>query len=177
MLQIIMDCTTRYKAGSKSEKGIIAREVLMEVQSNGARFLKRKEGDESKWEICEFNEALQKVCHGIRDTISTMGSKGNSLKKEFLEANAQDKSSAESSPKSHVIEPDHDRAGDLLQGLRLGAVHGMANAQHLLGSLRAGALLGEEAMLHRAMGRAAPLTPSELVLLRNRQLRLLGHGL
>lgn len=69
MLQIISDYTKRYKTSSKKEKGIITREILEAVQSNGARFLKRT--SDGAWEVARPQEALQKVCHGIRDYIAS----------------------------------------------------------------------------------------------------------
>lgn len=152
---------------------MIAREVLMQVQSNGARFLKRKEGDETKWEICEFNEALQKVCHGIRDTISTMGSKVHTFKKEFLEANAQEHDSRDDTAKETA--ESETKLGMGVHPLHL-AMHGVTD-QRLLAPLMTAGLVADEHLLHRSMARTAPLTPSELMILRNRQLRLLGQGL
>jgi hypothetical protein len=69
MLGIIHQNKARYKAGTKLEKGQIAREIMAEVQSNGARFLRRKEEDNTLWELCDYSEALNKVCHGIRDSL------------------------------------------------------------------------------------------------------------
>lgn len=69
MWEIIRDNSGRYKLGTKFVKGQIARDILFEIQSNGARFLKRKEGGKSLWEVCPVNDALLKVSHGIRDAI------------------------------------------------------------------------------------------------------------
>lgn len=77
MLDIISRNTARYKKGTKSEKGKVARDILSEVMSIGARFLKRVEGENGsgKWQVCNHHDALQKVCHGIRDTISNIEGK------------------------------------------------------------------------------------------------------
>ena len=70
MLNIIHENKARYKRSTKSEKGVIAREIMAEVQGNGGRFLRRKEEDPSKWEILDYKEALIKVCHSIRDSLA-----------------------------------------------------------------------------------------------------------
>lgn len=80
MLQIISENTKRYKASSKKEKGVITREILVAVQSNGARFLKRT--DNGGWEVARPEEALQKVCHGIRDYIASGEGEGNYKQKD-----------------------------------------------------------------------------------------------
>jgi len=97
MLQIISNNTKRYKASSKKEKGIITREILVEVQSNGARFLKRTV--DGGWEVARPEEALQKVCHGIRDYIASGEGEGNVTKQKDNDASSQQFAS---SPSGHL---------------------------------------------------------------------------
>lgn len=87
MLQIISENTKRYKASSKKEKGVITREILVAVQSNGARFLKRT--DNGGWEVARPEEALQKVCHGIRDYIASGEGEGNNTKQKDSDVSSQ----------------------------------------------------------------------------------------
>eukprot|EP00934_Nitzschia_sp_Nitz4_P007992 Nitzschia sp. Nitz4//scaffold111_size72815//20200//23123//NITZ4_005783-RA/size72815-snap-gene-0.97-mRNA-1//1//CDS//3329533159//7982//frame0 len=82
MLQIISFNTARYRQGSKAAKGKVARDVLAEIQSIGARFLKREDNKSNRWVVCDQREALQKVCHGIRDTISNIENK--KMRKDLL---------------------------------------------------------------------------------------------
>ena len=72
MQQIIGECTTRYQGCSKLGKSRVVREVIAEIQSNGARFLKRMDENGTGWGIVSPGEALQKVSHGIRDYMASL---------------------------------------------------------------------------------------------------------
>jgi hypothetical protein len=60
MLNIIHLNKARYKAATKAQKAIIARELMDEIQNNGGRFLQRKDV-EGRWEEVDYEEALKKV--------------------------------------------------------------------------------------------------------------------
>lgn len=65
MLRMFWDCKARYNAATKTEKTMIGRMILQDITKKGGRFLKR---GSMGWEEVDYQVALRKVCHGIRDT-------------------------------------------------------------------------------------------------------------
>ncbi len=152
MLQIISENTQRYKTSSKKEKGIITREILVAVQSNGARFLKRT--DDGDWEVARPQEALQKVCHGIRDYIASGEGEGNYTKLKEHDA------------PPHIALSSDPKADTLLLGSR---VHG-ASAEVLQSGLNRYLMSGQEGWgMHRMRADQISGVPLHYVLAAHQQ--------
>jgi hypothetical protein len=79
MLNIIHLNKARYKAATKAQKHIVAREVMDAIKDNGRRFLKRK-GVDRRWEEIDDEEALKKVCHSIRHCLWNQEAKDKEMR-------------------------------------------------------------------------------------------------
>jgi hypothetical protein len=79
LLRIFQEYKHRYRAATKTEKTLIAKEIVLDIQSKGGRFLKR--GDDGIWSVVGDKEAFRKVCHGIRDIPKDPPGSENSLPK------------------------------------------------------------------------------------------------
>jgi hypothetical protein len=81
MLKFITENSEEYKRQTKLGKSAVVRSVYYKVRSNGSRFLKRVNGDGSRWGPVPESEALQKVSHGIRDYMASVERLKNGVRK------------------------------------------------------------------------------------------------
>lgn len=165
MLQLISQCTERYKAASKSGRSQLVRSVYKSILSNGARFLKRVDHKGSSgWRIVTHTEALSKVSHGIRDYMQN--SEGYAPRKDRVNKNSAKSpppspSSASPSPSRTPTGPAPSRTIRQPDIVRSAVQqHGFLGDQHYFPSSRGGLPAGfsayEYALAEQAAHARAP---------------------